>query len=110
MSVTVSHACWLSLTVSLITRSCSMSLTVSCGCWLSLIFSPCFMELLHVSHCLQWLMSVSHSFSGNMELLHVSRFHFQFHKVAACLSQFLLWLLSLSPSAMELLHVSHCLQ
>ena len=53
------------------------------------------MELLQVSHSLIWLLAVSHSLSGPMELLEVS-----------------LWCLlspTVSPSAMELLHVSHCL-
>ena len=104
-----------------------MSITVSS--------SP--MELLHVSHCLLWLLDAF--FIATMEFLHVSHWLFQFHEVsitviaaclwvspqphriAACFSlpPFVAGCLSLSIpvsrsycmylTRMKLLHVSHCL-
>ena len=90
MSDTVSHGCWLSLTVSRIPWSSCMSITVSYGCRLSLIFSPvswsfcmsitvsygCWlylnvslrtMEFLHVHKCLPWLLAVTHYLAGPIE-------------------------------------------
>ena len=49
-----------------------MSLTVSHCCWLSLTVFPSAMELLHVSYCLLVLLAVYHCLSGVMELLHIS--------------------------------------
>ena len=40
-----------------------MSLNVSYGCWLSFTTSSSAMEMLHVSHYLPWLLSVSLSLS-----------------------------------------------
>ena len=68
MSLIVAGFLSLSLLVSL---SCCMSL-VSYAFWLSLTVSPSAIELLHVSHFLPWLFSVSHCLSGLMELLYVS--------------------------------------
>ena len=71
-----------------------MSFTVSCSYWLSLTVSLSSIELLHISHCLLWLLAVSPS---AMELLRVS------HS--------LLWILSFSHcfyGPMVSLHVSHC--
>ena len=119
MSFTVSYGCLLSLTVSPIPWSCYMSLTVSHGCLLSLTVSTvswiaaclslspmvagCFsgpIELLHVSHCLAWLLAVSHSLSkydGVAECLSLSIM------VAMCLS------LSLrSHGVATSLNVTHC--
>ena len=74
MSFAFSYGCLLSLTVSLVPWSCYMSLTVSYNCWLSLTVSPSAMELLHVCHCLLWLLADSHSLFDSM------------HGVAICLS------------------------
>ena len=49
-----------------------MSLTLSFACWLSLTVCPRSIELLHVSHCLVCLLAVSHYLSRPMKLLHVS--------------------------------------
>ena len=43
-----------------------MSLNVSHSCWLIDTLFPSAMKLLHVSHCLQWLLSVSYCLSGSM--------------------------------------------
>ena len=130
MSLTVSHGCWLSLTVSLVPWSSCMSLTVSYGCWLSLTISTSSIELLHVSRCfliffvvsqcLLWLLAVSNCLSYPMELLHVTVSHCFWMSLtlspvpwSCCMSltvSYCCWLsLTVSPSAMELLHVSHCL-
>ena len=55
MSLTVFYGYWMSLTVCLTIWSSYISLTVSHCYWLSLTVS---MELLHVSHCLPWLLAV----------------------------------------------------
>ena len=75
----------------------------------------CPIELLHISNCLRWLLSVSYSLHGNMEWLHVfhwlpwllafAHFHYQCHGFAACLSLSS----SVLSDSMELLHDSHCL-
>ena len=51
-----------------------MSLTIFHCCWLSLTVSPSSIELMHVDHCLQWLLAFSHYIYmySPMELLHVS--------------------------------------
>ena len=59
--LTVSYCCWLSLTF----------FPVSWSCYIYLTISSISMELLHLSHCLPWLLAVSHSLSGSKELLHV---------------------------------------
>ena len=69
-----------------------MSLTVSYGFCLSLDVSLSVMELLHVSHCLPWLLAVSQCISSLKELLHVSVLY-------GC------WLSLTVP--MELLHLSN---
>ena len=51
-----------------------MSLTVSHCCWLYLTVSPSAMEFMHVSHYLLWLLAVCHSLYGLMELLYVSHY------------------------------------
>ena len=112
-----------------------MSFTVSIGCLLSLTVSPSALDLLYFSFSLIWYLAVSHCLSSPMELLHVSHRLFQFYEVAAChslslivagclsLSLLVPWsyrvsvtalyvcLLSLTvcPSAIEFLHVSHFL-
>ena len=92
MSLTVSHDCWLSLSVPV---SCCMSLTLSHGCWLSLSLSS--RELLHVCYPLPWLLAVFHCLSQSQgvaaclclqRLLAVSLSFSQSQGVAACLSVF----------------------
>ena len=118
MSLTVYHGSWLSLTVCLIPCRCCMSLTVSFARLLSLTVSLSSMELLHVSHCLPFLLAVSHSHSGHMELVHVFHCLLLFLAVSHCLSQCHGYTACLSLSNMfadylsnpvEFLHVSHCL-
>ena len=57
-----------------LTVSCCrlLSLTVSNCCCLSVTVYASAMELLHVSHCLSWLLAVPHHLSGPIELLHIS--------------------------------------
>ena len=50
-----------------------MSSTVSHYCWLTLTVFFSAIELLHVSNCLPWLLAVSHCISSPIELLHVSQ-------------------------------------
>ena len=102
MALTVSYGCWLSLTVCMVPRSFYTSLTVFHGCWMSLTVSPSNMELLHVVHCLSFLLTVSHSLHGVAACLSVSPMvagslshSLRSHGVATCLSL--------------LLAVSHCL-
>ena len=59
MCFTVTYNCLLSFTVSPVPWSFCMSLYVSIRGLLSLSFSTIAMELLHVYHCLLWLMAVS---------------------------------------------------
>ena len=75
-----------------------MSLTVFSYYWLTLIVYLSTIELLHVSYCLSWLLTVSHCVSVPMELLHVSH----------CLL-LMLAVTHYFTSPMELLYVSHCL-
>ena len=79
MSLTLSHSCLLSLTVSLVPWSCYMSLEISHYCWLSLNVCPRANQLPHVSHCLLLFLATSHCLSGPIQFLHVS------HCVSLCL-------------------------
>ena len=63
LSLTLSHGCLLSLTVSPIPWSCYMTLTVSHFCWRSLTVSPSTLKLLHVSYSLLWLLAFCHYLS-----------------------------------------------
>ena len=63
MSLNVSHGCWLSLTDSPVPWSSYMSFSISYYCLFTLTVSPSDMELLHISHCLLWLLTVSHGLS-----------------------------------------------
>ena len=93
MSLTDSHGCWLSLNFPPVPWCCYVSLTVSHGCRLYLT-GP--MELLHVTHCLPWLLAVFNSLYSTMELLHVSHcltqlpavshYPFRSHGMDTCLS------------------------
>ena len=92
-----------------------MSLTDSHCCWLSLTVS---MELLHVYNSFPWWLLVSHCLFGPMELLHVSlccslSLPASPVPLSYCMSRNVSYgcLLSLifATSAMELLHVSCCL-
>ena len=51
-----------------------MSLTLSHSCWLSLTVTPSAMDLLHVPHCFPLLLAVSYCPFRPMELLHVTHF------------------------------------
>ena len=126
MSLTVSHCCWLSLTVSMellhvsqcLPRLLAVSLCLSVqiklqhisNCFLlSLTVSLSARKLLHVSNCHLWLLAVSHYLYGLIELLHF--YHYlplllvmshclsQCHGVAICCSMSLIVdnCLSLSP-------------
>ena len=76
-----------------------MTFIVTNGCWLSLTVSPSALELLHISHCLLWLLAVYHYLSDPMQLVHVSHCALLLLPVSHCLSD-----------PMELLHDFHCLQ
>ena len=98
MSLTVSYCCWLSLTVSPIPWTCCMSLTLSYVCLQSLTI--CLVKLsfnmpLPVSNSCCLFLTVSPIQWSCCMVLTVSNCY---------------WLpLTVSPSAMELLYVSHCL-
>ena len=62
-SLTFSHGCWLSLTLSLVLWSCLQSLTISHGCRLSFTVSSSSKELLAVSYCLFKFKGVTASLS-----------------------------------------------
>ena len=93
MSLTDSHGCQLSLNDSPVLWSWYTSPTVSKYCQLFITVFSSATDLLQVSHCLPWLLTVSHCFYGPMELLHVSHclpwlldVSLWSHGVSACLS------------------------
>ena len=63
-----------------------MTLTASHCCWLSLTVSPSAKELLHVSQYLLMLLAVSHCLSGPIELHHVSHCLLCLLAMSHCLS------------------------
>ena len=98
MCLNVFYSCLFYLTVSPVPWSFFISLTVSIGVWVSLTVSTSAMKLLHVFHCLIWLMAVSQCLSRPLELLYFSFSSTWLLAVSHCLS-----------GPMELLHISHCL-
>ena len=58
MSLNMTHGCWLSLTVSQVPWGSYMSSSISYYCSFTLTVFPTSIELLRVSHCLLWLLTV----------------------------------------------------
>ena len=100
-----------SLLLSLWSHGVVSCLSLSHCCWLSLTVSPIEIELLHVSYSFLWLLAVSHCISGPIELLQVFNCLLCLLEVSYFLSgpMELLHVSHCLSDPMELLHVSHCL-